>query len=164
MIVSGHTLVELLFVICLIGCATTMLVPRVDFLHRWAVRADIEQLYLLSLYLSRSAIASGAETTLVFDTVHNSYCYEGTVKKLSSGVLFNVLSSVKGPPCDPKELIINPVTFKDNTVRFGPLGASSAGAVYLTDKSGSCLYALTIPVGVFSWGKKYRYDGRWVLI
>jgi type II secretory pathway pseudopilin PulG len=164
MVVVGHTLVELLFVICLVGCATTLLVPRIDFLNRWAVRADIEQLYLISLYLSRSAIASGTETTLVFDTVHNSYCYEGTVKKLSSGVLFNSLPFVKGPPGDPKELIVNSVTFKDNTVRFGPSGASSAGAVYVTDESGSCLYALTIPVGLFSWGKKYRYDGRWVLI
>jgi hypothetical protein len=128
------------------------------------VRAELEHLYTICYYQQRRAIMCNKPQSIEFDCKNNSYTANEHRYKLPFHVQFGVPSGVQGPPSSPHALIHHPITFKNNTVTFHADGVIQPGALYLTDTSKRCCYALSCSVAQVSYLRKYRYNNGWHLI
>lgn len=134
------------------------------FLTRMMVRAELEHLYTVCYYLQRRAMMLNKSQVLTLNSARNSYSTPDRSYNLPSHVQFGASSGAKGPPSAPEHVISNPITFQDNTIVFHPDGVIKPGALYLTDTSRQCTYALSSAVAQVSYLRKYQYTGSWQII
>ena len=126
--------------------------------HSLSARAELNRLQTVITYLRRKAIITQQSATITFH--QDGYTADRTWH-LSSGVEFGSIPGVKGPPSDPKKPLSSAITFCNNRLELFPDGSVSAGAIYMTDASRSCLYALTSDASAFSGIRCYRYREKW---
>ena len=160
----GFSLIELSIVLLLIALLVTLSGTQTSFLDRMVLRNELEQLYTTCSYLQRSAIATNKKQQLTFDIPRNRYRYHQTEHALSTRIRFGTAAGVKGPPGDPKQLINNPISFKNNTITFHPDGVIEPGTVYITDSKQQYTYALSCAVAQVSYLRKYQYTGKWISV
>ena len=161
----GITLLELIIALALILCIATTMFYYGSIAKRLFVRAEIEKLYALSLYVQRRAQIENVEHALFFDDSNQSYRAVGQSEKLADGVIFGFYAGVQGPPSQPTALIKKPITFVDKKIIFYPDGTISSGTVYITDEARSCLYALTSGIAQVAHLRRYRYESeKWHFI
>ena len=161
---SGFSFIELSIVIALVAILVALSGAHISFLNRMIVRAELEHLYNTCFYLQRRALMTKKSQTVSFDLEHNSYSANGRVYRLPSHVIFGTMQGVKGPPSSPENLLTEPITFKDNSAIFHPNGIIKPGAIYLTDSSKRCTYALSCAVSTVYYLRKYQYTDRWQLL
>jgi len=113
------------------------------------------------MHLQRTAMVTHKNQTLIFDTVRNTYTYNGHEERLCSYARFDTIKNLKGPPSAPTTAITKPITFINNKITFTPNGILQPGTIYLADSKKHCQYALTIPVSQISFLRRYRYDTSW---
>ncbi len=158
----GFLLAELMLVIALIAIITALSVSGLSFIERFCVRTEAERLAALCMTAYTTALATQTLQEIVIDSTHNAISWQGRTEHLSSGVIFGVLPHAHGPPSRPISTLTSPCTFPDNRICFYPDATVSAGAVYLTSKARTCLYALTIHVGSITYLRIYGYrDKNW---
>lgn len=161
---SGYFLIEYAIALALLVLLVTLSFQFADVYNRCFVRAEVEKLHSLCLYLQRKARIENSAQYLAFDTSNNSYQSDSIKHKLTNGVIFGFIEDVKGPPSAPLYSISNSVTFKESKIVFHPDGTIGAGTIYLTDRRKSCLYALTSGIAQVSHLRVYKFDKKWTLV
>ncbi len=155
---SGYTLIELCCVISLLGLLLGLSFRLARVYHSFSVRTELNRLYTVITYLRRKAIIEQQPQTICFTKKGYRADREW---RLADTVLFGIRKNIQGPPSDPKKPITAAITFRNNTLNIYPDGTLSAGAVYLTDTSRSCLYALTSDASAISGVRCYRSRKKW---
>ncbi|MBI2775585.1 type II secretion system protein [Candidatus Dependentiae bacterium] len=161
---SGSSLLELLIVFGTIALLMTMVIAQVPSIKRYAIRAEIEKLRSAFWYLGQRAQIENKDFVISFDIPNSSYRVDDRQHKLPSCVRFGAAADIYGPPSDPKNRISSAITFKDNRAVFHPDGTISSGTIYLYAPESKNSYALTLPVGLVSYIRLYRYQREWKLI
>ncbi len=160
---KGFTLLELMIVLALLmgiaGLSSYFLV----FTDTMAVRREVDRLYAVLLYMQRKALLERRQLVLVFDPKRSSYTADHE-HVLDHAVLFSYKEGVRGPPSHPIDTVKVAITWPSNRVTFFPDGTIAAGACYLTDRHRSCQYALTCDASEVTHIRRYRYDGKWILV
>lgn len=151
-------------VMSLIAIIVFLTGSSLSFLERMMVRAELEQLYITCYLLQRSAMMLHQSHILTFDVAQHSYHYKNVHYSLPIQVRFGTAPHVKGPPSTADGEIEIPVTFKEYNITFTPEGIIQPGAIYLTDRSQVCTYALSSAVGHVSYLRKYQYTHAWCLL
>jgi hypothetical protein len=164
MIKSGSILIEYTIVIALIALIVTLSLRFKYFYDSTFVRAEVEKLRAICLYLQRKALLEHVQQQIYFDTKTQSYYTSQVNHRLMDDVIFGIIEGVKGPPSVPLYTISNSVTFKESKIIFYPDGTISAGTVYFTDKYKLYLYALTSGIAQVSYLRAYRFDKKWTLL
>ena len=158
----GVTFSELLVTLALIMLIAGLGMQVVISSARWFVRAEVEHLRALILYLQRKARLEKRQQVLKLDIYTHSYSYNNTRYIFSHGIVFDV------PPIALREQTKQArkiSTFKHNSIYFYPDGTISAGTVYIADKRYSRFYALTCGVGYISYIRMYYYThNAWTLL
>lgn len=163
--VSGFTLIELIIAITLISIIATLTLMNASFVHRFAVRSEVEKFASTCRYLQQLAMSTNREQHLTFDLQNNSYAYNGTVVKLSSRVQFGIGNRpISGPPSAPTKPITHAITYAQQAIVFYPDGIIQSGIVYFSDTSSKYVYAVSTPVSQISFVRTYVYDGTWNLL
>jgi prepilin-type N-terminal cleavage/methylation domain-containing protein len=188
---SGYTIIELLTVIAIIGMFVAVATPRWLTIQRHAaVRAAAEELQSVFRGARMRAIASGRNVGVRFTQVSTDWMYAlyddrngNGIKtaEINSGVdkmikrPKRVLDTVRfakiavptktiiDPDGDPLKPSASPVQFGSSSIcSFSPLGAATAGSVYITDSSGEIWCARVY--GVSAKVRLLRYLGgkKWV--
>jgi type II secretory pathway pseudopilin PulG len=160
----GFMLIELGIVMAILIIGILITVPSLVFIHHQLVRAELEQLYTRILYLQARAITSNQELSLTFDGPTNSYTFAEQKLSLANQVEFGTTPAALGPPSHPTSPLVTAITFPKNTLTFYPDGTMQAGALYLTDRHHTCLYALTVPIGNNPCVRKYSFHETWKLL
>ena len=157
----GFSLIEFMIVIALVALIAGLTIWGSRSFFGIVVRADIEKLYTVCIYLHQKAVSTHEEQILEFDFKNNSYSYDGGIHYLNSSVVYGFTEGLKGPPSAPHKLITKCSTFDYDRVAFYPDGVIQSGTLYLTDVSKKTVCALTCGVGQISFFRKYRYDTSW---
>jgi hypothetical protein len=149
-----------IFIVCI-----SKLVVGFSMFQQYTVRAEIEKLQALCIYLQQQALVSNKPLELKFDIINRRYA-SGEIKNiLPIGVMFDFMPNVKGSPGVEYAPVVKAITFADNRIIFYPDGTISAGTLYLTDSKKTLLYALTSGVGATSYIRSYRYhQGAWAIL
>ncbi len=161
---QGFSLVELMIVVALVALLSGLTLWNMRMFSGLVVRADIEKLYTVCMYLRQKAVSTRTEQLLEFDQLNNAYRYDGTVEHLSTAATYGFVEDVMGPPSAPHKTITTYSSFDSSHIVFYPDGIIQSGTLYITDKDKKMLYALTSGVGQVSFLRKYRYDGSWHLL
>ena len=161
---AGFSLVELMLVLALVALLFTLGSINFSFLHRIALRSELDSLHTICQSLQQRAMATNTKQQLIFNRVDNSYSFGGNTHQLPHYLQFGVISGVKGPPASPNRLVTNPITFKRDIIVFHPDGIISPGAVYLIDTDNQFLYALSSGIAQVSFLRLYRYRSRWEIL
>lgn len=161
----GYTLIEMMMVISMlmlvVHCALVIMSPD----DRGIARCQLHKIYTLCTYLQMRARAINQAQCLIFDSVHNSYSYNGITEMLPSGVIFGVLDGTKGPPSCPTHLVTNPITSENQCITFTPHGIIQPGTIYIKTTQYGHMYALSASVAQASFLRMYAYNnGRWTLL
>lgn len=153
-------LIELLVVITLITILSYLAISQytLSSLH---ARTELQLLYQACMYMQRRAMIKKEPQILRFDVAQQQYHFENRTHTLLSGVVFDIIDGVKGPPATPTRPLTSACTFKNNSVTFYPDGIIDAGSVYITNKEHTQLYALTNAVSTYSYLRTYCYADRW---
>lgn len=159
----AFSLIEVIVVLCLCSFITTLVITNFSFLDATIVRAEMDTLAIICNYLQQLALATNTESVLIFNEQSNSYMFGKYKEKLSQRVRFGVLPGIQGPPGNPHSLVSKAITFPEQKIIFYPTGIISAGTVYVTDKKGTCQYALSNAVSQVSHVRIYKYDRNWKL-
>lgn len=136
-------------------------VPNLTFLQRHAVRAELGNLTTFITYVQRVAACIGQDQPIIINTERNSLEGAGRIHRLGRGVQFGILPGVKGPPAQPTAAITQPVTFQGGRIMCYAQGTVQAGTLYIVDERGTCLYAVSCPVGPVTYLRTYYFDGSW---
>jgi prepilin-type N-terminal cleavage/methylation domain-containing protein len=161
---AGFTLIELIVVLALVAFIATLTIKCVLFSTTTSARIELERLYALAFYLQQRAYVEQKQQTLTINPKSNSYTGGSRSYTLAHPLIFGTLAGTKGPPSEPEKPITHPITFKNNTIVFYPGGTISAGTMYLTDTSKSCLYALSCAISQVSHIRRYKYHKRWIML
>ena len=190
----GYSAVELLVVAVIIGTIVTAAVPSFLTLNRRsALRAASAELRSI-FHLARSrAIARGAKTGLKFvrlgsewhfaiyddgdrDGVRNDDIRRGvdrlvapprvvfpSTRAVTIGLLDETIRDPDGKRLPPSR---SPVHFNRSAIcSFSPLGSSTPGTVYLTDRDGGLfavrVYGTTAKIRVLRYDRRTRRWARW---
>jgi type II secretory pathway pseudopilin PulG len=164
---SGITLIELIVTLTLVMLMAGFGVQVAFQADRIFVRAEIEHLRALIIYLQHKARLERRQHTLTFDLDNNSYTYNGIKYILGHSVVF----------CKPPVVLHEKQkttgknkssTFKHATVYCYPDGTISAGTIYFAHRQRTRYtnyYALTCGVGHISYVRIYSYtNNSWALI
>lgn len=134
------------------------------FLDRIMIRAELEQLYTTIYMMQRLAMMLHESQTILFDIEQHKYQYKNTDYFLPRSVRFGTAMGVKGPPSTADTEIVTPITFAENRITCTPEGTIQPGAIYMTDYTGHCTYALSCAVGHVSYLRTYYYSNGWNLL
>lgn len=118
------------------------------------VRLELNRLYAALVYVRRKAILEGHTQRVSF--TQRSFTLDDELP-LAYPVLFGVPQKIKGPPGNPTAVLKKAITFKNAVLEAYHDGTLSAGALYITDDVGSCLYALTTDASAVTGIRRYRY-------
>ena len=124
---------------------------------------ELNKLHAALVYVRRKALLERKVQKIYFDEKARGYRVD-KVYRLSSKVLFGVPKGIKGPPGDPRKPLEKAITWRESILEVYPDGTVSSGAVYLTDESRSCLYALTSDASAITGVRRYCYKSSWELI
>ena len=166
---AGWTLSETLCTLALVLFIITLSLPYVEWNKRMQVYRELQRLYAVIRYAQKKALIDGAPCILKFALDRMSYTLEYEYA-LDRNVIFGVQKGVYGPPSYPRTEITNSITWPSQEIIFYPpgepsgVGSINAGAVYMTDKSHSCTYALTCDASYGSIIRCYRYTDTWELL
>lgn len=158
---QGHTLIELMVVICLLMMLTRLVQGNLSFMDGAIARAELHKIYGVCTYLQILAQATGQPQVLAFDVPNHAYSYNGVTERLPSGVRFGVIEGVKGPPSLPTHTITVPITSENQCITFTPHGIIQPGTVYLKTADNMRMYALSCAVAQASFLRMYQYRGVW---
>ncbi len=157
---KGFVLGQFIGGFALIGGICFLSLSFFGIYERAAVRRELDRLYAAMLFMQRKALIEGKAAVLAFSL--KDHCYTADVKHiLPAGVRFGSSAGVYGPPSRPDKLIKDPIVWPKGMVTFYPDGTIVAGALYLTDVRGSCIFALTCDASETTHIRRYRYDGNW---
>jgi len=160
----GFSLIESMIAIGLVTIIAGLALWNMHLFSGVVVRADIEKLYTVCVYLRQKAVSTQQEQVLEFDFKNNTYRYDSGLHYLNSGVVYGFIEGVKGPPSAPQKHIAKCSTFDRDRITFYPDGVIQSGTLYVTDSAGKTLYALTCGIGQISFLRKYRYDNSWHIL
>lgn len=155
----GFSLLELMIVVALVAFIISLVAVNTRYLNKSALNAEVNLLCATCRYLQQVAIARNQPQSLICDVANNSYQFDGQFHQLSSTLHFGIIPDVKGPPSSPHATLAKAITFKDDTIEFGPDGIINSGTIYVTDSHE--LYAISSSVAHTSYLRKYRYNGTW---
>ena len=163
MMKKGCLLLEMLIVLALIILVGSLGVMSISWYDRYLVRLEIERLYATIMLVHQSACNTQKPQEIIIQSNENCYRTSYGKDELIKGVLFGVMAGVKGPPSLPVHFLTKPVSFARNCITCYPDGVIDAGTVYLTNKSKSCLYALSCGVAQEPYIRcYYYYQSKWV--
>lgn len=157
---AGFSLLELSFVLALIGLLVTLGIMVFPSYDRLFAHAELDRLYMGFLACAHKAMATGVAQTIEFDPTNNTIALDGAVQKLTQRVCFGSLAESWGPPASPTTRIEDPVTFKYHQATCYPDGTIQAGSIYLTDSDKQHMFALTSAVGQIAYVRRYRYKAN----
>lgn len=166
----GFSLIELTVSFSIILILLTIALSRFNFLGEPHLACEQDLLRATLSYVQYKAVVTNKPYVISFDPVNNSYTYHQNKKKLVTytlkhGVRFGFLPGAKGPPLKPKHIIQQAITFDKNQVTSSPDGVMSAGSVYMLDKHGITMVALTCGITEVTAIKKYRYEqNQWIAL
>ena len=131
----GYSLFECIIILALLSFIISLSSYFIGTTDTAIIRADLDRLYAVILFMQRKALLEGKACSIVFDLEKNQYVAD-RMYTLSSGVHFGVPAELLGPPSNPVTTISRPITWPENKITFYPDGsikdaAISAGAVYL---------------------------------
>lgn len=160
---QGYFLIEISICLVLIIIISSLALPNLNFLNQELIVTELEKLHMTFTYLQQVAVSSNKKQELkIFPP--KAYSYGDHTEQLSSNIEFGLNGHTQGPPSS-QDKEVNSVTFKNSAVNFYPDGKIQPGTIYLTDRSKTYLYALTVPVGQISFIRKYKNkNGKWVLL
>ncbi|MBA3954817.1 hypothetical protein H0X48_05865 [Candidatus Dependentiae bacterium] len=162
--VYGISLLEVTLSVSVLLLIVSLSMPLFVMHNRLFVKAELENIYGLMLYLQRKASVEQQIQTLILDVKKSSYRAHGEYTKLARDVVFAQPAFITDKNTQFKGFAKSS-TFKNNTVVFYPDGTITSGSLFLTDSKHSCAYALTCGVGKVGFIRKYRYSGnKWVLL
>ncbi len=161
---NGSLLLEVSLVVLLFSILAGLVTFNVGFLHNMVLRSEVEKLYTICRYLQQKAMTCNKEFTLIFDPEHKIYTYDNAHEQLPAHIDFGFFPGAHGPPSAPTKLLHTAVTFPGKRIVFYPSGIIQPGTVYLVDKNKEYMYALSCPVSVISYIRKYTYNGSWQLL
>lgn len=156
----GFSLINITIVLTIVIILITLSLPRLPFMQRYLIRAELEKIRILITYTQQVAITNNQEQNIIFDSNRQEYYTTDNKETLPRMIRFGIIPHVYGPPSKPTTPITNPITFVDQTLRCYPDGTISSGTLYLTDNNGN-LYALTTPISEISFIRTYYYNGAW---
>lgn len=157
----GFSLLELTIVLAITALIIGVSLGTLTWLNRFFVAMQVDYLLTQCTALQYKAVALNKAQSITFDRNKKCYYANSKVESLPATVQWGAPAHVKGPPSHPEQLISNPITFAHECINFYPDGTMNSGAVYLTDQSHSCCYALTIPVGEVPYIRTYQYHKNW---
>lgn len=162
----GISLLEVVLSVALLMLILTMSMPLFVMHKRLFVKAELENIYGLMLYLQRKASVECSIQTLVFNTSNTTYSINNTAatSKLAQDVIFAQPRFTHNKSFK-RDQLERPTSFKNGTVYFYPDGTITAGTLFLTDSKHSCAYALTCGVAQIGFIRKYRFSGdTWAIL
>jgi len=160
----GYLLFEMLVALAIIVVVLLIGLQGFSWHSHALVRTEVELLYGVMLAASQHAISTGMPCE-IFLQDSSSYRYLDTLYQLPEGVHFGAPSFVLGPPSAPERPITTFSTWPDHRIIFYADGKVKPGALYVSDDTGSCVYAMSCAVGVVTYIRTYRYDhGVWMVV
>lgn len=165
---SGIALFELCLVMSLMGMALYPILVSFSYVDRSSVVLELDRLYTVLKFIQQKALLDQKSYSVTFDLEEGSYTAD-RVWYLRAGVCIGFPKSflgctIEGPPSKPTKKLIDGCTWPNNTLVVHATGVMGAGALYLTDRIGSCLYALTVDASEVTALRRYYYDTSWHLL
>lgn len=174
----AFALFELVVVLGLLAFLACLTIPTFKIFDELAVSMELDNLCALILSLQQRACMDGRAYILKFDPQGQKYVVRedlpdpkqrddggGGWHALPREVQFGILPGLKGPPAQPDRQLEWPSTFKGDSITFHPAtGVIESGSLYLIDRARCFQYALTVPVGKFSYVRRYVYKEKWTLL
>ena len=152
---------ELLVAIAIIALLASITCVNLGAYRYTCMRQQIALFELSWRQLQQASMARNLQQEMLFDEAGHRYKIDGIWHALPSMLRFGFLTTSKGPPSSPINLIHTAITFPGKKVTCFPDGTIQAGTVYLVDDQKCTMYALTCGVSAVSFLRKYRYDGTW---
>lgn len=136
-----------------------------SYVHRIAVRTELDLLYSACTFVQQCARADGKRHAIVFNQAYQSYQFDDQQHRLLPDVMFGVIPGAKGPPGSPTAMVRQPITFSNQEIGFSADGIATSGTIYLVDIQKQSSFALSCAVGHYSHFRKYGYrQGIWVAL
>ena len=166
MIIRGFMLFEVCIACAIFACMILMGMHVYTIYESILVKSEALVLKTALYSAAQRAMLSNNPLSIYFDTIRNGYVTEGIFRPLANGVIFGASASAYGPPSAPERPIIDPITFVKHTAVCAVDGTMQPGTIYITDDKRQCTYALTVPIGNYSYLRLYRYKnnssrGKW---
>ena len=170
----AHTLVELIIAVAIVFVIVSLSIPSFIGMEKYTLMDEVDKMFMDLSLLQQRAIASNQEQRVYFNTQNNSYYYMGlqgkkNVRRLAQKIKFGFIKGAKGPPGGKgkAKAITKPINldyqYDPPQAIFYPDGKITPGTIYMTDKKGKFMCALTFPVGQIAYLRKYAYHGGcWV--
>jgi prepilin-type N-terminal cleavage/methylation domain-containing protein len=161
---KGFLLLEMMVVIALLALMSCMSMSIMHYYDRYLVRLELERLYATVMLLHHYALSTGQDQELIVDTTAHYYVTLYSKEFLTGGVKFGVPPRVKGPPSSPVTVLTKPVTFDRNRIVCYANGVIAAGTIYMINRVGNYVCALSSGVAQEPYIRCYDYQGKWILL
>ena len=123
--VKGFTLVELLIVLVIMSLLLSLVPPLLsNVMPSVTIKATANDLYHDLKYVRNMAVLNGRQSSIVIDTVNNSYSSESK----DNGKIINLPSDIK---ITVENAQLQQLTEENQTISFFADGSSSGGVVLL---------------------------------
>lgn len=163
---NGYSFFEFVIVLGHIAFLVSLSFYFMGIYESALVHAELDRLYAVLIFMQRTAVFENRSVTVTFEPEKNRYIADRRYT-LSRGVIFGVPDKIFGPPSHPSAPMQPPITWPGNCITFYPDGQNesmSAGALYLTNKRKTVVYALTSDASQIPHLRRYRHSGRWLLM
>jgi len=131
--------------------------PNIFFLQKSCVKLELNKLASIFNYTRKLAISTNTNINIKFNLNNNSYNYKNITEKINKNIKFGFAKNTYGPPSNPVNKLIKPVTFENNIAKISSSGICSPGTIYLTDSKNQNTYAIAIPISQNFKIRKYIY-------
>ncbi len=154
---------ELLVVFAIMVFAACLPVWYMSFNSRSLAR-ELNTLQSWFLAMQQKALVTGEDIMVTIDKHHNRFTTSDDSFILNTSITLGVKPETYGPPSSPKELIKDPITFKNQQLCFYHNGALQVGTCYFIDQHGHS-GALTCGLSQHGTIRCYELQGKqWRLI
>ncbi|MHB1156691.1 MAG: GspH/FimT family pseudopilin [Phycisphaerales bacterium] len=140
----GFTLVEILFVVLILGIVAALVVPQIGSTATFEVQGAARTVVADLLFAQNDAIANQTTRKVVFDTVNNRYrVTDSAGNTLSAPWLGGTYQVPFGAGSRFPAASLAAVSFTNTTISFDELGAPSAGGT-IDITAGTQRYRVTV--------------------
>jgi len=161
---QGMLLLQLGVVFAIFILLLSYSLPRITAFNALLLHNDVQKLRTFFLYVQRVAMATGKIQYIQFFPHEGIVIGAGKKERLLPQNIFGGLPGMLGPPSQPRNSITSYSTFDSDKVACYPSGIIQPGTIYLKNKTGTLMCALSCSVSSASYLRTYKYDSGWKLI